>query len=295
MDSNIMLSVLIPTYNNAQFITKAIASSLALKYLNEIVIVDDYSTDKTEGLIKKIQKKNNVIKYFKNKKNIGAGKSFLGAIKKSSSPYILMLNSDDFFIPNGIDNLFNYMLDNNLDLAYGKMAIQKKNKIFRYNHPGYYKDSYINKRNEFVDLLIFDMYMPSFGTIIKKSVLENFYDENYLKKLDRDFGAKFKAHDYDLFLNLSKKKINLGFLNEFVCVWKPEENSQSGSSYFSSGCALAESAFLFNRYANKEIIENPIIVSKIYSRIREKFPDLKKLKKNIYKIHFKKFTESIGI
>ena len=50
------------------------------------------------------------------------------------------------------------------------------------------------------------MYMPSFGTIIKKNVLKDFYNKNYYKKLICEYGGEFKAHDYDLFINLAKKE-----------------------------------------------------------------------------------------
>ena len=37
-----------------------------------------------------------------------------------------MLNSDDFFLPKAIERLFEYTINNRLDLGYGKMAIKKK-------------------------------------------------------------------------------------------------------------------------------------------------------------------------
>ena len=54
------------------------------------------------------------------------------------------------------------------------------------------------------------MYMPSFGTIIKKSI-NSFYNEKYYKNLQKSYGGYFKAHDYDLFINLAKQKRNLAF------------------------------------------------------------------------------------
>ena len=247
-----MLSVLIPSFNNSQFLPIAVASALSLKNLGEIVIIDDDSVDDTRTIVSKLQKYSEKIKYFKNEKNIGVGFSFIKAIKVSKFPYILMCNSDDFFIPKNIDKLLCFLTKHQLDLAYGKMAIQKGGKVYQYKHPGYKEADYINNRDEFRDLLIFDMYMPSFGTIISSSVLKKFYNEKYMWNLNKNFGSRFKAHDYDLFLNLSKKGKKIGFLNEFVCVWKPEEDSQSGTDYFHSGSAARESAFLFKRYYDEK-------------------------------------------
>ena len=246
-----MLSVVIPTFNNAIFLPIAIASAISLRDLGEIIIIDDCSTDDTKPLVKKLQNQSKKIKYFKNYKNLGVGFSFIKAIELSKFPYVLMCNSDDFFIPENIDRLYDFLIKNKLDLAYGKMAIQKDKKVYKYKHPGYHKEDYVNNRNEFKDLLIYDMYMPSFGTIIKCDVLRKFYNNDYMLNLNKMYGERFKAHDYDLFLNLSKRKKRIGFLNEFVCVWKPEDNSQSGNDYFQTGSAARESAFLFERYFDK--------------------------------------------
>ena len=48
-----MLSVVIPTYNDAKNIALAIASANQIKYVNEIIIVDDCSTDNTFKIIEK--------------------------------------------------------------------------------------------------------------------------------------------------------------------------------------------------------------------------------------------------
>ena len=265
-----MLSILIPSFNNSKYLPIAVASALSLKNLGEIIIIDDNSIDDTKVVVKELQRHSNKIRYFKNKKNIGVGFSFIKAIKLSKFPYILMCNSDDFFIPNNIDKLLEFLMKHKLDLAYGKMAIQKEGKVYKYKHPGYKNKDYINDRDEFKDLLIFDMYMPSFGTIMKSSILKKFYNAKYMFDLNQSFGSRFKAHDYDLFLNLSKKRKKIGFLNEFVCVWKPEENSQSGNDYFQTGSAARENAFLFGRYYDKDCTFDLRDIKIIKQRINKK-------------------------
>ena len=114
-----MLSVLIPSYNDSKNLPIALSSALAVKSVSEIIVVNDNSTDDTEELIKEIKIENNQIKYIKNKKNLGSGLSFIKALENSSNPYIIMLNSDDFFVPQAIDNLLEFLQINNLDVAYG--------------------------------------------------------------------------------------------------------------------------------------------------------------------------------
>ena len=290
-----MLSVIIPTYNDQKALPLAIASANAVKNVNEIIVVDDCSKDDTEFLLKNINKKITKLKYFKNKKNLGTGYSFIKGLEEVKNSHVLMLNSDDFLLPAEIDKLYNFTIKNKLDLGYGKMAIKKESGIFKYNHPGYKKKTYLGKRNELIDLLIFDMYIPSFGAIISHSVLKKFYDKKYYKKLNDDYGENFKAHDYDLFLNLAKQKKKIGFLNEYVCVWCKKESSQSGLKYVESGDACFESAFLFNRYYLDEAI-NPKEYCLIETRVTKKYLDIKyslntdKLKKSK---HYENFLSNI--
>ena len=202
-----MLSIVIPSYNDAKNISLAIASATQIKYVNEIIVIDDCSTDNTECLVKKISADFRKVKYFKNSVNRGSGLSFLKGLEKIQNKYVLMLNSDDFFVPEAIERLFEYTINNRLDLGYGKMAIKKQTGIHQFSHPGYKKNSYIENKNELMDLLVFDMYIPSFGAIINYNEIKKFYNISYYEKLNYNFGKSFKAHDYDLFLNLLCKQI----------------------------------------------------------------------------------------
>ena len=119
-----LLSIVIPSYNDAKNIPLAIASADQIKYVNEIIVVDDCSTDNTKSLIQEISSNYKKIKYFKNSINKGSGLTFLKGLEKITNNYVLMLNSDDFFLPQAIEKLFEYTIDNRLDLGYGKMAIK---------------------------------------------------------------------------------------------------------------------------------------------------------------------------
>ncbi len=54
--SNILFSIVVPTYNREKFIVKTIQSVLSQTYTNfELIIVDDGSTDNTEKLFEKLK------------------------------------------------------------------------------------------------------------------------------------------------------------------------------------------------------------------------------------------------
>jgi glycosyltransferase involved in cell wall biosynthesis len=64
MNDRPAFSIIIPTYNRAAFITKAISSVLSQSVENfELIVVDDGSTDNTASIVAKIQ--DHRLRYFK--------------------------------------------------------------------------------------------------------------------------------------------------------------------------------------------------------------------------------------
>lgn len=98
MEQNlIFFSIIIPTYNRADFISKTIASVLDQTYPHfEIIIVDDGSTDNTEEVIKSISHPK--LRYFK-KQNGERGAARNYGVQRSKGSYINFFDSDDFLYP----------------------------------------------------------------------------------------------------------------------------------------------------------------------------------------------------
>ena len=69
---NDLVSIIMPSYNTAKYISDSIDSVLRQTYTNwELIIVDDCSTDNTDDIVKEYLSDNR-IKYLKNEKNSGA-------------------------------------------------------------------------------------------------------------------------------------------------------------------------------------------------------------------------------
>lgn len=96
------ISVIIPVYNAAFFIEKAINSVLALSEVTEIIIVNDESTDNSLQLIEELQKQDNRIKIFHHIQKVNKGRSAsrnLG-LQKATKPFIAFLDADDYYLEN---------------------------------------------------------------------------------------------------------------------------------------------------------------------------------------------------
>ena len=96
MNKKPTVSVIIPTYNRAHLVGRAIQSVLEQTYKDfELIVIDDGSNDNTEYIIKEFQKKDKRIKYIAYKKNKGGSAARNAGIKSSKGEYIAFLDSDD--------------------------------------------------------------------------------------------------------------------------------------------------------------------------------------------------------
>lgn len=96
------ISVFMPSYNHARFVSMAIHSVLQQTYKDvEIVVTDDGSTDGTPDVIEGMRAAQ--VKLNRFPRNRGVCTAENDAIKRSSGEYLTLLNSDDIFLPDKLE------------------------------------------------------------------------------------------------------------------------------------------------------------------------------------------------
>ncbi|MFA5309350.1 MAG: glycosyltransferase [Dehalococcoidales bacterium] len=95
------ITVMIPTYNYAQYLGAAIQSVLDQTYQDfEIIVVDDGSTDNTREVVDSF--KDTRIRYIR-QENRGVAAAANVAIKAATSEYITGIGADDLFLPQNLE------------------------------------------------------------------------------------------------------------------------------------------------------------------------------------------------
>ena len=104
-----LLSVIIPNYNNELTIKNTIDSILKSNYKNiEIIIIDDFSTDKSVEIIKNLYANNPIVKLYINNKNEGTFYGRNKGVLMSNGYYIANVDGDDTIHP----DKFNFEIEN---------------------------------------------------------------------------------------------------------------------------------------------------------------------------------------
>jgi glycosyltransferase involved in cell wall biosynthesis len=93
-----LISIGLPVYNGEVFLRKAIDSVLSQTFRNfELIILDNASLDSTEKICKVYKKKDNRIKYIRQKVNVPAFNNFKNTLDEARAKYFMWIAADDMF------------------------------------------------------------------------------------------------------------------------------------------------------------------------------------------------------
>ncbi len=158
-----LITVGIPSFNGENFIEDAVESIInQTQKVDEIIIIDDGSKDKTVEKIKCIQKKYPSIKLrtYINEENTGYQANWNKCFEYCRTKYLLILHQDDILKEDAIEKLWGFLKSNSdFGLVGGQEdIIDSEKKIIRTNHK---KKNLIFQKGEIFEFLsINGTYIP---------------------------------------------------------------------------------------------------------------------------------------
>ena len=191
--AKLTVSVIIPTYNRAHLIGRAIKSVLNQTYQDfELIIINDGSTDNTEEIIKDFQKKDERIKYICHGKNKGGSAARNTGIKVARGEYIAFQDADDEWLPEKLKKQMEIFKNtsSNVGLVYTGFW------IIRDNQKTYIPQSWVKQKDGDIYIeLLKDNFVGTPTILIKKKCFQKVgvFDET-LPRLQ----------DWELVIRLSK-------------------------------------------------------------------------------------------
>ena len=211
------ISVIIPVYNAAAYIEKAVTSALFHNEVKEIVLVNDGSTDNSLPILQKLQQSDARIKIYHHENNSNKGRSASRnlALKKATQPFIAFLDADDFYLENRVENDIKlFESDSSIDGVYNAIGVH------------FYRNATQEEKNElnlttvrenilpvnlFEELLSGKKgYFSIDGLVVKKQVFEKigYFNEELLV-----------AEDTELILKMAlRSKLVTGIIDKPVCL-----------------------------------------------------------------------------
>lgn len=220
MENQFLISIVIATYNRAHIIGETLESVLEQTYCGwECIVVDDGSIDATEDVVSMFIAKDSRIRYFSRPKELpkGPNSSRNYGIEKSVGNYIISLDSDDWILPNHLEEKIAVFKDNEaIDAVLSKTIIVNNRKELIKK-----EDRTKISNNLLEDFITLKISWYMHDIMWKKTFLSNkqLYNEKLLKWLDRDFHIRRLAESPKIYL-----------IDEYLSLYRIHENSNSNNS-----------------------------------------------------------------
>lgn len=249
--TELLTSIIIPTYNRAETLVRAIESVLQQSYTAyELIVVDDCSMDDTATVMERYSHDNRVT-YIKLEKNIGGAAARNVGINKSKGSFIAFQDSDDEWLPEKLQKQMQVFFDNpQVDVVFSKIARITNGKISVFPH-----ENITGSKNLHTKMLKSN-YIGTPSAVIKK---------NKLNEIGGFDSALPRLQDWDLFIRLSSKGV-FYMIDQVLCNAYLQEDSITKNSN-----ALVKTIEIFNSKYKQDI---SALTKKDKSSVYEKYGSL---------------------
>lgn len=205
------ISVIIPVYNAEAFLEKAVDSALFFDEVNEILLIEDCSSDRSLDVCHHLLRKDSRVKLFQHpdKGNHGAAATRNLGLEKAESEFIAFLDADDYYLPNRFNAEKELFKDPKTEGVFGAIGVEFLSEKGKKEFENKFKDitlTTVQYEAEGKDVLkgLLGLLPKVFGTFfhlntltVKRSViLKNnlLFNRNLRVHQDSDFIIKLAYH-----------------------------------------------------------------------------------------------------
>jgi glycosyltransferase involved in cell wall biosynthesis len=131
-NNKISLTAVVPVHNEELFLKESLDRLLKINIIDEIVVVDDCSTDNSLNILNELESQNKKLKVFQSNSNVGKGGAIKIGFDNISSEYVIIHDADLEYNPNDIYKLFERILPTKDNIILGtRFTSKSKHQIYR--------------------------------------------------------------------------------------------------------------------------------------------------------------------
>ena len=211
------ISVVIPAYNNAEFICETLDSVVGQKFReHEIIVVNDGSPD-TVQFERAIKMRLEDIVYIK-QRNYGAGVARNTAIEHARGGIIAFLDGDDVWLPDFLASQYVFLERHGYDMVYCDANLFGMRSAYRRT---FMENAPSNGEADFDSILDLKCNVITSGTMARKQTI---IDAGMFET------ERVRAHDFHLWLRMAKNGAKIGYQRKQLLKYRVHLDSLSGDS-----------------------------------------------------------------
>jgi len=208
------ISVVMPTFNDGEYLREAIDSILNQTFLDfEFIIINDGSTDDTEEIISSY--KDDRIRYLKNDSNLGNTITRNKGMDLAKGKYIAIMDSDDISVPGRLALQFEYLE------KHPEIGILGGSKIFFDDHSWFYRH-YPTKPEYIKSFLFFKNPVGQPTVMLRREIItehELYYNPEYEN-----------GEDFDFWYRAALKDVRIANLKDVLLYYRQSKSQMSHPS-----------------------------------------------------------------
>lgn len=187
MCNQALISIVIPTFNRANFIEETLKSIQNQTYTYwECIVVDDGSDDNTDEVVNDLIKTDSRIKYYQRPKSLikGANTCRNYGYQKSEGKYIKWFDSDDIMLPTALETQIKHIQESKKSIIISEFNLFKNGGI-RLNTP---QCSYADVTDIFLEYISGNLTLNTQIILFERTIVDKFlFDEDLSRCQDMDF------------------------------------------------------------------------------------------------------------
>jgi glycosyltransferase involved in cell wall biosynthesis len=130
----LVLSVVVPVYNEVRFLPEILAQIRAVPIRKQIILVDDCSTDGTRELLRSWQESEPDLTILFHEKNQGKGAALRTGFRQATGDIVIVQDADLEYDPAEYLELIEPIIDGKADVVFGSRFIGDKHRVLNYWH-----------------------------------------------------------------------------------------------------------------------------------------------------------------
>jgi glycosyltransferase involved in cell wall biosynthesis len=131
-DAGPLLSVVIPVYNEKDFLAEVVRQVQVTPYRKEIIIVDDGSTDGTREVADRLQ--SDEVRLFRHERNRGKGAALRTGFAQTKGEIVIIQDADLEYSPTDYPALLQPILDGRADAVFGSRFLGGPHRVLFFWH-----------------------------------------------------------------------------------------------------------------------------------------------------------------
>jgi glycosyltransferase involved in cell wall biosynthesis len=191
----VLLSVIIPCYNEERTIRAIMDQVRAVNLEKEIIVVDDHSRDKTPEILREIAEQDSAVRVIRQPRNRGKGEAIRTGLAAAQGDIVIIQDADLEYDPNDYYELIRPIVEGKIHVVFGSRFLGRHTGMYFWNAIG-------NKFLTFLTNLLYNAWISDMETcykVMRTDVMRSLHLQSNDFRIEPEIAAKVLRLGYRIY------------------------------------------------------------------------------------------------